>query len=127
VTGTTTISGTAAAWISVSGDVRLDRLRATSVTAHSVSGDIEARIDELTGRGALSFKSVSGDVVLELPRGIDADVSMSTVSGNVESDFQMTLNGRMSRRRIEARIGQGGRELDITTVSGDVRLKTTRS
>jgi hypothetical protein len=29
----------------------------------------------------------------------------------------------MSRRRIEARIGNGGRRLDLTTVSGDVRIR----
>jgi putative adhesin len=112
---------------SVSGDVKLDRLRASSVSAHSVSGDIEVHVEELTGRGDLSFKTVSGDVTVELPRGLDADVSLSTVSGSLDSDFQMTLNGRVSRRRIEARVGQGGRGLDVTTVSGDVRLKMSRS
>jgi len=112
---------------SVSGDLKLDRLRATSVSAHSVSGDVEVHVEELSGRGDLSFKTVSGDVTIELPRGLDADVSLSTVSGSLESDFQMTLNGRVSRRRIEAKVGQGGRELDVSTVSGDVRLKMSRS
>lgn len=112
---------------SVSGDLRLDRLRATSISAHSVSGDVEVHVDELSGRGDLSFKTVSGDVTVELPRGLDADVSLTTVSGSLESDFQLTLNGRVTRRRIEARVGQGGRGLDVTTVSGDVRLKMSRS
>ena len=112
----------------VSGDIRLERLRATSVEAHSVSGEINASIESLSGSGPLSFKSVSGDVKLELPRSLDADLSMSSVSGQLDSDFQMTLGGggRSSRRRIEARIGRGGRELNLTTVSGDVRLRMTR-
>jgi hypothetical protein len=108
---------------SVSGDVRLERLRVASVDARSVSGEITASIESLTGSGKLSFKSVSGDVKLELPRGLDADLSMSSVSGQLDSEFQMTLGGRMSRRRVEARIGRGGRDLDVTTVSGDVRLR----
>ena len=113
---------------SVSGDVRLERLRATSIEAHSVSGGISASIESLSGSGPLSFKSVSGDVKLELPRGLDADLSMSSVSGQLDSDFQMTLGGgrSSSRRRIEARIGRGGRELNLTTVSGDVQLRILR-
>lgn len=106
----------------VSGDVRLARLRASSVEAKTVSGEIHTSIESLSGRGALSFRTVSGDVTLELPRDLDADLSMSSVSGQLDSDFQMTLGGRMSRRRIEARIGSGGRDLNIATVSGDVRL-----
>jgi DUF4097 and DUF4098 domain-containing protein YvlB len=112
---------------SVSGDIRLARLRATSVRAHTVSGDLDVGVDAFTGRGDLSFKSVSGDVTLEVPRGFDADVSMSTVSGDINSDFPMTLgNGRMSHRRIEARIGNGGRRLDVSTVSGSLKLRMAK-
>jgi len=112
---------------SVSGDIHLDRLHATSVHANSVSGDIDVGVDEFTGRGDLYFHSVSGDVTLSVPRGFDADLSMSTVSGDIDSDFPITLgNGRMSRRRLEARIGNGGRKLDVGTVSGDLKLRQAK-
>lgn len=112
---------------SVSGDIKLDRLRASSVSANSVSGDVQVSIQELTGRGDLVFHTVSGDVTLDLPRQFDADVSMTTVSGDINSDYALTVgNGRMNRRGIEARIGAGGRRLDLATVSGDVKLRTNR-
>ena len=112
---------------SVSGDVRLEHIRATSISAHTVSGDVVVQADELTGRGDLSFKSVSGNVTLEVPRTFEADLSMSTVSGDVDSDFPLTLgNGRMNRHRVEARIGNGGRRLDVGTVSGDLKLRIIR-
>lgn len=111
---------------SVSGSVTLRHLRAASLRATSVSGDVDAQIDEFTGSGDISAKSVSGDVTLEMPKALDADVSVSTVSGHVDSDYPMTLNGRMSRRRIEARIGKGGRDLEISTVSGDVTLRAAK-
>ena len=111
---------------SVSGDVKVDKVRASSVRAHTVSGNVVVQVEALTGTGELSFTSVSGDVTLELPRTLDADLSMHTVSGRIDSDFQMTLNGRMDRRRLEARIGKGGRDLDVTTVSGDLRLRMAK-
>lgn len=111
---------------SVSGNVSLHHLTAGALRATSVSGDVDAQIDAFDGDGDITAKSVSGDVTLEMPKALDADVSVSTVSGQVDSDYPMTLNGRMSRRRIEARIGKGGRDLDISTVSGDVALRAAK-
>lgn len=112
---------------SVSGNVRLDKLRATTrLSATSVSGDVWVVVESLVGEGDLHFTSVSGNVTAELPKNIDADVRMRSVSGSLDSDFPLTLNGRMSRHSLEARIGKGGRELEVTTVSGDVRLRAAR-
>jgi putative adhesin len=112
----------------VSGDVHLDHLHATSIRATTVSGEIDVRVDELTGRGDFYFHSVSGDVRLEVPKGFGADLSLTTVSGDIDSDFPITLGGsnRISRRRVEARIGDGGRRLDVSTVSGDLRIRMAK-
>lgn len=111
---------------SVSGDVHLDHLHATSLHATTVSGDIDAQMDALGGSGDLEFETVSGDVGLEMPQALDADLRMSTVSGSIDSDYPLTVNGGMSRRSLDARIGKGGRRLAISTVSGDVRLRSTK-
>jgi DUF4097 and DUF4098 domain-containing protein YvlB len=110
----------------VSGDVRLDKLHASSIKANTVSGDLEVRIDEFTGRGDLSFNTVSGDLTLMVPRNFDADLSMSSVSGDVNSDFALTVGSgnRMRRGAVEARIGNGGRRLDVHSVSGSLRLRS---
>jgi len=111
---------------SVSGNVRMERLRITSLRATSVSGDVTVGVEQMSGTGDLKFTSVSGNVTADLPPNLDADVSLHTVSGSLDSDFPLTLNGRMSRSRLEARIGKGGRDLEIGTVSGNVRLRKTK-
>jgi hypothetical protein len=112
---------------SVSGDVRLEHLHASAVHANTVSGDVDVQVDELTGSGDFNFHSVSGDVTLAVPRDFGADLTMSTVSGDINSDFPITLgNGRMSRRSLSARIGSGGRRLEVSTVSGDLKLRAAR-
>jgi DUF4097 and DUF4098 domain-containing protein YvlB len=112
---------------SVSGDITLDRIHPISLRANTVSGDVKVSVVEFMGRGDLQFHSVSGDISLDLPRDFAADLSMSTVSGDVDSDFAITLgNSRMSRRSISGRIGAGGRKLDVSTVSGDLKLRTSK-
>ncbi len=112
----------------VSGDVHLEHLHATSVRANTVSGEIDVRVDEFTGRGDLTFHTVSGDIRLDVPKGFDADLSLTTVSGDIDSDFPLTLGGsnRWSRRNVDARIGDGGRRLDVSTVSGDLKLRMAK-
>jgi hypothetical protein len=111
---------------SVSGNVQLRALRATSVRASSVSGDVDVRIETFAGEGDLHFTSVSGNVTAELPKVFDADVTMRSVSGNLDSEYPLTLNGRMNRHSLEARIGKGGRSLEVHTVSGNVRLRSAK-
>jgi DUF4097 and DUF4098 domain-containing protein YvlB len=111
---------------SVSGDVRMSGLRAASVRGTSVSGNVNVGITALSGEGELRFTSVSGDVTVELPSALDADVSMRSVSGSLDSEYPLTLNGRVNRSSLDARIGKGGRELRVTTVSGDVTLRSIK-
>ena len=47
----------------------------------------------------------------------------STVNGDINSDFEMSVRGRISRRRVEGTIGAGGRTLSLETVNGGITLK----
>jgi DUF4097 and DUF4098 domain-containing protein YvlB len=111
---------------SVSGDITLDRMSTGSVNVNTVSGDILVQIETLTGNGDFKFNTVSGDIDLNVPRDFGADVTMSTVSGDINSDFAITIggSGRMRRGGFTGRIGGGGRRLEVSTVSGDLKLRS---
>lgn len=106
---------------SVSGDVEVETASGEA-TGRSVSGNARATV---RGRATapLRFSSVSGDLTISLPRDLGADLEMSTVSGDLSSDFPLTLGGRVRPRNLQARIGAGGRRLDLSTVSGSVRIR----
>ena len=110
---------------SVSGDVKVSGATTGSIQANSVSGDIELAIDQLTGSSDLTFSTVSGDVDITLPANLDATVRMTTLSGELESDFPLVTQGDQGERRrnVEARIGAGGRVLKFNSVSGNVTLR----
>jgi hypothetical protein len=50
-------------------------------------------------------------------------VSASTVNGALSSDWPMTVRGRFGPRRMNGKIGAGGRELALQTVNGDIELR----
>jgi hypothetical protein len=129
----------------VSGDIEAEGLRSDvhvntvdgeiSITttgrawANSVSGDIEIDMGDFSG-GDLDFHTVSGDITLRLPADFSADVDFSSLSGDLDTDFDMEVHNAHERRwvgsRVEGTIGRGGRDLNLNTVSGDVRILRSR-
>lgn len=108
-----------------SGEVRLTDVQSTDVYASTVSGEIEYQ-GSIDGNGRYEFHAHSGDVTLELPRTISARFSVETYSGDLDSDFPVTLQPgeRTNRRprRFEFSIGQGEARVVAESFSGDVKI-----
>ena len=98
------------------------RPRATSARRPSTarSGLVRAR---RTGTGPIDFKTVNGGIAWTCPANASADVKAATVNGDIETDFPLTVKGRVSSRRLSGTIGSGGRQLALETVNGGIRLK----
>ena len=123
----------------VSGDVRV----ATTGTASaaSVSGNVDATFGESSDD--MTFASVSGDVTVSLAGGVGAEVDANTLSGRIESDFDLRMRPMTGEddedddddgfhidinigRHASGTIGGGGPELSVNTVSGNIRLRRAR-
>ncbi len=110
---------------SASGNVRVADA-AGVVNANSASGDVEVELTRLEGAGDMKFSSASGDVHVRMPSNIDARVSMSTVSGDIETNFPIEVkhNSYGPGSRAEGQLGSGARSLKISSASGNVSLKS---
>lgn len=105
----------------VNGDV--DVSAAGHAEGTTVNGSIEATMGQANWTGDLDFTTVNGGITVTLPANLDADIEATTVNGSVDSDFPITVQGRMKPRELRGRIGKGGRELELTTVNGSIRLR----
>jgi hypothetical protein len=90
--------------------------------AQTVNGSIEASMGRADWDGKNEFKTVNGAIHLTLPGDLSTDVRAQTVNGDIETDFPLTVRGRFSRRSLSGTIGGGGRELELETVNGGIRL-----
>lgn len=93
---------------SASGDVTIAEIR-DRVSLRSASGDLVVR--RFAGTWC-TLKSLSGDVVVGVTGGRRYDVSFSSLSGEIRTDFPVQGAGDAAPARIEA-----------TTVSGDIRIR----
>jgi len=128
---------------SINGEVKAQDMgrsvRATSVNgsvhvstkswaqAETVNGSIEVAMGSADWNGKLKIETVNGSISLKLPDDLSADVRFRSVNGNLNTDFPLTIQGSLGsmpgNHHAEGRIGSGGRELDVETVNGSVRLE----
>lgn len=105
----------------VNGSIRV--VTGGVVEASTVNGSIDATIGRADWTGTLEFHTVNGKIILTAPAGLSAEVDAQTVNGGVDSDFPITVRGRMERRHLRGTIGTGGRTLELQTVNGGIELR----
>ncbi len=110
---------------SVSGTIAVRGGKLRGLRTESVSGDLtyEGSFD---ATGDYRFNSHSGDVRIAIPANGGASLELETWSGNISSDFPLTLQpGEMTgrNRRMQFNVGRGGARLSAETFSGDIAIR----
>ncbi len=105
----------------VNGAVRLETTGLAS--ASTVNGSVIASLGRADWSGSMEFSTVNGSIHLTLPADISTEVRAETVNGDISTDFPLTIQGRLSHRRLRGTIGKGGRELRLSTVNGAIELR----
>jgi DUF4097 and DUF4098 domain-containing protein YvlB len=116
----------------VSGSIELQNAVGRFVRSHTTSGDLvyEGSIDP-SGRYELSAHS--GDIRLAIPSNTSAQLSVSTWSGTLDSDFPITLRpgehgiGSGQAKRFTFDIGGGAARIAAETFSGDITISSKGS
>lgn len=115
----------------VSGDVTLEGIESGRASVRTVSGDIQYA-GSLARNGRYEMNTHSGDVLLTVSTS-GFDVEASTFSGDVRSDYAVTLagshpvTGDRSRRRgrsntIRGSFGDAGAIVSLRSFSGDITI-----
>jgi DUF4097 and DUF4098 domain-containing protein YvlB len=113
---------------SVSGDVNIDRSTSKSVKASTTSGDV-AFGGTLIAQGTYSLTSHSGDIEIALEKDASAQISFTTWSGSVDSEFPITIKPASGSspditKHFTFTLGGGAAKLTAETFSGDIVLRS---
>lgn len=93
------------------------------VRGETVNGSLYARLGRADWTGDLSYSTVNGSITVELPEGANADVHASTVNGGIETDFPLSIKGKWGPKNARGTLGSGGRNLELETVNGAIKLR----
>lgn len=107
----------------VNGDVDVEAGGVAHAT--TVNGSIKARLGRADWKDRVEFTTVNGSITVSLPASVSADLEATTVNGSIDSDFPITMRGRMNAQSLRGRIGDGGRNLKLTTVNGGISIRRT--
>lgn len=109
---------------STSGDLSITNARSREIDASTTSGEIVFS-GTLAADGRYEFHSHSGNVELHVPSSSNAHFAVETYSGEMGSDFPITLQpGQRSRgRKFEFNVGNGGARVIAETFSGNVDIR----
>ncbi|MGH7590671.1 MAG: DUF4097 family beta strand repeat-containing protein [Gemmatimonadales bacterium] len=122
-----------------SGDVKVDGAVADALSVDTGSGTVtisglasgRVKVDTGSGNVILGYTTSptdididagSGDVRITSPAGLNAKVDFETSSGDISSDFPVTLTSH-ERDELHGTIGTGGGRLHVETGSGDIALR----
>ena len=106
----------------VSGDIELDSFSsAKEIDAKSVSGSIKSR-GKLNPEGIYGFNTVSGGIKISIPSDSEFELKTETTSGSIESDFEISVSGKINRNNLQGVVGKGGARISISSVSGGIQI-----
>jgi hypothetical protein len=105
---------------STSGSVHFTS-RGPSLNVRTVSGSIDGSIEALGPTGSARLSTVSGSISVNAFAGLDAAVSLHSLSGRVSCDFPLSIS-EQKNNRLTGTIGKGSASLDAGTVSGSITI-----
>ena len=95
-----------------------------ALTLETISGDIEIA----GSNGALRLKTISGFVDIARSPNAPADIEFKSVTGEIYTDFDITLDKNSSayHKKVFTRLNGGGSSVWAETVSGDIFFRKAR-
>lgn len=109
----------------ISGTVEIDATpRLQSASVEIVSGNVTMSGD-LHPSGDYSFETVSGSITLRVPAGTGADYEIETFSGKIDNEFGPKPEKAefLPSLNLSFTVGSGGADIEISTLSGTIRLQ----
>ena len=91
------------------------------MTFTTSDGDLTVNVHAtLTGAAGLDASTSDGDIAIELPRDLDADLDLRADEVNLKGNI--AIQGNVSRHHVRGAIGRGGPGITASSTDGSITL-----
>ncbi|HEY7394155.1 MAG TPA: DUF4097 family beta strand repeat-containing protein [Gemmatimonadaceae bacterium] len=107
---------------SINGDVKATNV-AGKISLSTTNGSLELAADSTATIDAVALTTTNGQIHAELPTNSEGAFDISTVNGDVRSDFPLQLTSKSSRgNHLSGQIGSSERTIKLRSINGSVVL-----
>ncbi len=93
------------------------------IAARTLNGNIAVSLRSMCDKNApVQMETVNGQLFLALPADSNAALSLSTVSGHIDSAYTLKVSDTPGDSSLRATLGQGGALVRLRTVRGDIQV-----
>lgn len=93
------------------------------VAARTLNGDIAVSMRSMPEKAApIQMETVNGHLLLLLPEDANAELSLTTVAGRVDSVYALKVSDTPGDTVMRATLGQGGTPVRLRTVRGNIQV-----
>ncbi len=93
------------------------------VHATTMNGAVDVEMGSADWSGELELASMNGAITVTLPASASVSVDAETMNGRVSSDWDDVQAHGRRKNHASGTIGNGGRELELSTMNGSIRLR----
>ncbi len=121
----------------VNGNIFMNNVSG-AVVANTVNGNLKVGFEQMTQDAPMSFTTLNGNVDVTLPPTAKASARISTLNGEIYTDFELTLNNRGTQvnksredgvyrieidKQIYGDINGGGAEMIFKSHNGNILIR----
>ncbi|MDP4095161.1 MAG: DUF4097 family beta strand repeat-containing protein [Bacillota bacterium] len=104
---------------SVSGDLNISGFKG-DVTVKTTSGEITLNYAEFDNN--ININTVSGNTSLKLTDNAQFHIKYTTISGDIDSRYPITIQGKASSKGIEGYVGSEKNNIIVNSISGSLEI-----
>ncbi len=111
----------------LNGSVKIENISGP-LTANTLNGSIDVKFIKVNQSSPITVYSTNGPLDISLPEKTPANVSLSTINGEIYSNIDLKIpdkNGLkpMATKKIAGAIGAGGVKIQLKTTNGNIYLR----